>query len=194
MIILRNKTIRVYHTTLDSNIPEIKKYGLLVEKYKKPSGNFTENNRARPFPKVIYLSKDLKHLAKFPEQGKSSILVFDIPIDVYKKMDKENKGDLLYSMYKNADDFALNNTLEFMRLSQKHKEFFEGVVEEFKSKNSQYKDLPFSEAYKKTENYKERKESYKTLSPRFTLCTSQDICPEWLSDIIDERQYRRMIK
>lgn len=40
MIKFKEKTIRVYHVTKDTNVESIKRDGLLVEKYKKPSGNF----------------------------------------------------------------------------------------------------------------------------------------------------------
>lgn len=74
MIKFRDKTIRVFHVTKDTNLESIKRDGLLVEKYKKPSGEFTENNIARPFPKVLYFSSDPGKLIKFPEQGKFSVL------------------------------------------------------------------------------------------------------------------------
>ena len=193
MIILRNKYKRVYHTTLDSNIPEIKKEGLLVSHYKKPSGNFTADNRARPFPEVVYLTKDIKHMIKHPEQGKSSILVFDLPLSFYNKIEKNNQGDPLMKMYKNKEDFALNNALEFMRLSPKHKEFYESYVEDWKKENPKYKDLSFEEAYKKTPMYKGMMQAYIDGGPKYTITTKTDIPPEYLVDIIDENRYLRLV-
>ena len=42
MIKFKNKTIRVFHVTKDTNLESIKRDGLLVDKYKKPSGNKNE--------------------------------------------------------------------------------------------------------------------------------------------------------
>ena len=42
MIKFKNKTDRVFHVTKDTNLESIKRDGLLVEKYKKPSGNKNE--------------------------------------------------------------------------------------------------------------------------------------------------------
>lgn len=64
MIKFKDKTTRVFHVTKDTNLESIKRDGLLVDKYKKPSGEFTENNIARPFPKVLYFSYDPGKLVK----------------------------------------------------------------------------------------------------------------------------------
>ena len=42
MIEFKNKTARVFHVTKDTNLESIKRDGLLVDKYKKPSGNKNE--------------------------------------------------------------------------------------------------------------------------------------------------------
>jgi hypothetical protein len=193
MIEFRQKTVRVYHTTLDSNIPGIMREGLLVRYYKKPSGNFTANNRARPFPEVIYLSKDIKHMIKHPEQGKQSIIVFDLPLNFYKEIEKNNQGDPIIKMYKNKEDFALNNVLEFMKLSPKHKEYFESYVESWKKENPKYKDLSFEEAFKKTPMYKGRIQLYIDSGPKYTIATKTNIPPEYISEIIDEKEYLKLV-
>lgn len=193
MIEFRQKTVRVYHTTPDYNIPGIMREGLLVRYYKRPSGNFTANNRARPFPEVIYLSKDIKHMIKHPEQGKQSIVVFDLPLNFYKEIEKNNQGDPIIKMYKNKEDFALNNVLEFMKLSPKHKEYFESYVESWKRENPKYKDLSFEEAFKKTPMYKGRIQLYIDSGPKYTIATKTDIPPEYISGIIDEKEYLKLV-
>ena len=42
MIKFKNKTARVFHVTKDTNLESIKRDRLLVDKYKKPSGNKNE--------------------------------------------------------------------------------------------------------------------------------------------------------
>ena len=182
MIKFKNKTIRVFHVTKDTNLESIKRDGLLVEKYKKPSGEFTKNNIARPFPKVLYFSSDPGKLIKFPEQGKFSILVLDVPVKFL------TLGDPIVKLYKGPEDFSIRNVKEFMKLSPVIKD----RIIEYLKKYGLKDESEFDEIYPKTPFYEYMKESYIRLKD-FTYVSKFDIPKECILDVLSEVDFKKLL-
>ena len=182
MIKFKEKTIRVYHVTKDINIESIKRDGLLVEKYKKPSGNFSEDNIARPFPKVLYFSSDPRKLVKLPEQGKFSVLVLDIPVRLLIKRNQ------IFKFYNGPEDYAIRNLKEFIKLSPVIKEKAMKYLRKYGLK----KESDIEDIYPKTPFCKYMEEAYVKLKD-FTYISEYDIPKECISDILSENDFKKIL-
>lgn len=90
--------------------------GYLLKNIRSLQVIFSEDNIARPFPKVLYFCSDPRKLVKLPEQGKFSVLVLDIPVKFLIK------GDPIVKFYNGPEDYAIRNLKEFIKLSPVIKE------------------------------------------------------------------------
>ena len=182
MIKFKDKTIRVFHVTKDINLESIKRDGLLVDKYKKPSGEFTENNIARPFPKVLYFSSDPGKLIKLPEQEKFSVLVLDIPVKFL------TLGDPIIKFYKGPKDYSIRNVREFMKLSPMIRDKMIKYLKGYGLKD----ESEFDKVFPKTPFYEYMTEAYTRLK-EFTYVSRFDIPKECISDILSEVDFKKLL-
>lgn len=157
MIIKRNKKITLYHVTRVENVPSIKREGLLTKYF---------NNR-RPEHRLlgikdtglIYFNLDPNKLTKKEWNVKKALVVVEIPIDVYEKMDRL-EGDPMWWRLK--DDPNWQETLFEVFKKIRPDVFGKITIEEFMKKCT----------------------PLEWCSPENAVCLKEDVSPEYIKKVI----------